>query len=82
MLKGGIADKLGNDYEAFWTLVEALRVLRGEADEIRIEPFNEDAKYLREWWRGEGHSHSSHAAIVTYGAAIDRSLPSSRPRRA
>ena len=46
MLKGGIADKLGNDYEALWTLVEALRVLRGEADEIRIEPFNEDAKGL------------------------------------
>jgi hypothetical protein len=44
MLKGGIADKLGNDYEALWTLVEALRVLRGQADEIRIEPFNEDAK--------------------------------------
>lgn len=46
MLKGGIADKLGNDYEALWTLVEALHVLRGEADEIRIEPFNEDAKAL------------------------------------
>lgn len=43
MLKGGIADKLGNEYEALWTLAEALRVLRGEADEIRIEPFNEDA---------------------------------------
>lgn len=46
MLRGGIADKLGNDYEALWTLAEALRVLRGEADEIRIEPFNEDAKGL------------------------------------
>lgn len=43
-MKGGIADKLGNDYEAHWTLVEALKVLRGEAQEIRLEPFNEDAK--------------------------------------
>jgi len=43
-MKGGVADKLGNDYEAHWTLVEALRVLRGEAREIRLEPFNEDAK--------------------------------------
>lgn len=44
MIRGGIADKLGNDYEAHWTLIEALRVLRGHADEIRIEPFNEDSK--------------------------------------
>jgi hypothetical protein len=43
-MKGGVADKLGNDYEAHWTLVEALKVLRGEAQEIRLEPFNEDAK--------------------------------------
>jgi hypothetical protein len=40
MLKGGIADKLGNNYEGLWTLLEALRVLRGQADEIRIDPFN------------------------------------------
>lgn len=46
MLKGGIADKLGNKYEGLWTLLEALRVLRGQADEIRIEPFNEDAAGL------------------------------------
>lgn len=44
MLKGGVADKLGNGYEAHWTLIEALRVLRGQADEMRLEPFNENAK--------------------------------------
>lgn len=43
MLGGGIADKAGNEYELRWTLVEAIRVLRGLADEIRLEPFNEDA---------------------------------------
>ncbi|MDP3749708.1 MAG: hypothetical protein Q8Q88_21975 [Phenylobacterium sp.] len=43
MLRGGIADKWGNGYEARWTLLEALRVLQGLSDEIRIEPFNEDA---------------------------------------
>jgi hypothetical protein len=43
MLIGGVADKLGNGYEAYWTLIEALQVLRGQADEIRLEPFNEDA---------------------------------------
>ncbi|MER8977915.1 hypothetical protein [Mesorhizobium sp. M0870] len=43
MLRGGVADKLGNDYEAHWTLIEALRVLQGYADEIRLEAFNEDA---------------------------------------
>lgn len=43
MLAGGIADKVGNEYELRWTLVETIRVLRGLADEIRLEPFNEDA---------------------------------------
>jgi hypothetical protein len=43
MLRGGVADKLGNDYEAHWTLIQALRVLGGHADEIRMEAFNEDA---------------------------------------
>ncbi|BAF88134.1 hypothetical protein AZC_2136 [Azorhizobium caulinodans ORS 571] len=43
MMRGGVADKLGNDYEAHWTLIEALRVLQGLADEIRVEAFNEDA---------------------------------------
>lgn len=43
MLRGGVADKLGNGYEAHWTLIEALRVLRGHAEEIRLEAFNEDA---------------------------------------
>lgn len=46
MLGGGIADKVGNEYELRWTLVEALRVVRGLADEIRLEPFNEDAEGL------------------------------------
>jgi hypothetical protein len=43
MLRGGVADKLGNGYEAHWTLIEALSVLRGHAEEIRLEAFNEDA---------------------------------------
>jgi hypothetical protein len=46
MLGGGIADKVGNEYELRWSLVETLRVLRGLADEIRLEPFNEDANGL------------------------------------
>lgn len=46
MLQGGIADKLGNGYEIRWTLVETLRVLLGQADEIRLEPFNEHAEGL------------------------------------
>ncbi|QEX16629.1 hypothetical protein FRZ44_19240 [Hypericibacter terrae] len=46
MLAGGVADKLGNEYEAHWTLIEALKVLRGEADEIRLEPFNENSTGL------------------------------------
>lgn len=46
MLEAGIADKLGNEYEVRWTLVEVLRVLLGLADEIRLEPYNENAEGL------------------------------------
>ncbi|WP_156938152.1 hypothetical protein [Mesorhizobium sp. WSM3626] len=46
MLVGGVSDKLGNDYEAHWTLIEALKVLSGQADEIRLEPFNENSAGL------------------------------------
>lgn len=46
MLGGGIADKVGNEYEIRWSLIEALRVLLGLADEMRLEPFNEDANGL------------------------------------
>jgi len=44
MIPGGVADKMGNGYEAYWTLVEAIGVLRGQAEEIRLEPFNENAR--------------------------------------
>ena len=37
-LPGGPADKLGNRYEKWWTVHECLRLLHGDADEIRIEP--------------------------------------------
>ncbi len=37
-LPGGAADKLGNRYEGYWTVRQFLRVLSGEAGEIRIEP--------------------------------------------
>jgi hypothetical protein len=41
MIRGGIADKLGNGYEGLWALNQALQVLHGFTDEIRLEPFDE-----------------------------------------
>ena len=41
-LPGGPANKLGNRYEAYWTIHELLRVLAGEATSIRIEPLGVD----------------------------------------
>jgi hypothetical protein len=43
MIRGGVADKIGNGYEALWTVQHALDVLRGYSDELRFEPFNEGA---------------------------------------
>ena len=36
-LPGGPADKLGNRYEAWWTVSELLRMLHGDTDAIRLE---------------------------------------------
>lgn len=41
-LPGGPADKIGNRYELWWTVVQAQSLLRGEWDAIRIEPPGED----------------------------------------
>ena len=40
---GGIASKYGERYEARWTLLQLFRVLRGEADWIRVEVPGVDA---------------------------------------
>jgi hypothetical protein len=37
-LPGGAADKLGNRYEAWWTLYRVADVLRGRASRMRLEP--------------------------------------------
>ncbi len=78
MLKGGIADKLGNSYEALWTLIEALRVLRGHADEIRVEPFNEDAEGLE--FRITTGSRWQLASVQAAAAGRELDTQSSRGR--
>lgn len=37
-LPGGPANKLGNRYETWWTVSQLVRVVRGEATSIEIEP--------------------------------------------
>jgi SpoVK/Ycf46/Vps4 family AAA+-type ATPase len=49
MIPGGVADKLGNEYEAYWTLLQLLRVIQGLASAIRVEPFNDDANGFEFW---------------------------------
>lgn len=36
-LAGGPADKLGNRYELWWTVLKVMDVLRGQWDTIRLE---------------------------------------------
>ncbi len=44
MLKGGFADKLGNRYEAKWTISRLLLVLAGDYEHLTYEGINEDFK--------------------------------------
>ena len=46
-LPGGPADKLGNRYEEWWTVSELVRMLRGDAESIRIEdPWVQKAEFV------------------------------------
>jgi hypothetical protein len=61
-LRGGPADKGGNNYEALWGVDALIRVLTDQADEIRIEPPGADGEeyYLRcgsilEHWQTKRH---------------------------
>ena len=46
-LPGGPADKLGNRYETWWTVSALVRMLRGDADALRIEePGVEKAEFV------------------------------------
>lgn len=43
MIPGGVADKLGNSYEANWALSKLLLVLQGLADALWFEPVGQNA---------------------------------------
>ena len=46
-LPGGPADKFGNRYESWWTVYQLVRIIRGDADSIRIEdPTVEKAEFV------------------------------------
>lgn len=45
-LPGGPSDKLGNRYEAWWTVSQLLRIIDGQAESIRIEePMTDKAEF-------------------------------------
>lgn len=58
-LPGGAANKLGNRYEGYWTVHQFLRVLSGEAGEIRIEPPGLDKM---EFWLSVDDTREFHQA--------------------
>ena len=58
-LPGGAANKLGNRYEAYWTVRQLLQVLAGEAREIRIEPPGVDKM---EFWLAVDDTREFHQA--------------------
>ncbi|MFC7942544.1 hypothetical protein ACFUPZ_04705 [Microbacterium oxydans] len=43
---GGAADKVGNEYETWWTLRRVTQLLRGEIDAIALEPLHGDGAEL------------------------------------
>ena len=43
-LSGGPSDKAGNRYEYLWTVRWMMRVMKGEADSIHLEPAGDEGK--------------------------------------
>lgn len=43
---GGAADKVGNEYELWWTLRRVTQLLRGEIDSMAVEPLGADGAEL------------------------------------
>lgn len=38
MLRGGVADKIGNGFEGLWTMLQAMRLAWDEVSELHLEP--------------------------------------------
>lgn len=54
-LPGGATDKIGNRYELQWTLHNVIKILRGEAISIRLEPPGDEGKGIEFWLRVDDH---------------------------
>ncbi|MFJ2620155.1 AAA family ATPase [Glutamicibacter sp. NPDC087344] len=52
-LPGGAADKLGNQFETWWTINRISSLLRGEASSMRLEPPGDEGEGI-EFWIDEG----------------------------
>jgi hypothetical protein len=52
-LPGGAADKIGNQFESWWTLNRLWELLRGDASRMRIEPPGDEGEGI-EFWIEEG----------------------------
>jgi hypothetical protein len=53
-LPGGSADKLGNQYEGWWTLLRIGDILTGKATRIRLEPPGPEGTGIEFWIDEQG----------------------------
>ena len=48
-LPGGAADKLGNQFETWWTINRVSSLMRGEASRMRLEPPGDEGEGIEFW---------------------------------
>ena len=53
-LAGGAADKLGNQFESWWTLNRVSELLRGQVSRMRIEPPGDEGEGIEFWTEENG----------------------------
>ena len=65
---GGRADKLGNEFERLWGVLQLLRVLHGEAVSVLPEGLGPDEKGVDLWVKEQGGAHVGHQCKRENGA--------------
>lgn len=85
MATGGASDKLGNRYEREWAVKEFIRVLRDEADSIRIEvPFVDGAEFVvksgadEEWHQAKRSKSGNPYTPASIGKILAKLTPQYR----
>ncbi|RPJ57647.1 MAG: hypothetical protein EHM23_19820 [Acidobacteria bacterium] len=69
-VSGGASDKLGNRYEAFWSILALLDIVRGEAVELVLEPLQLEESRGIEFYLDRPDGHREYWSVKSQRAGV------------